>query len=210
MEVLDGVCLCVCGAFSDKAQQLLLRLCMRRQLEAPICTRGFDYLAATVAAEQQELEQHAAAAAAAAAADASAYTQDTSRRHGVALRNRSRLVWLSLLQHIYTTYGVQAEGGAAAAAACMQPYLQVLRSLGVLGSPEVKAASAALAACLTSPPNKGGKQASHQAKKLLPEPPHNDKDIVGSYTLRAAGAVAVAVAAAAAVAAAVAAALGHK
>ncbi|KAL8272585.1 hypothetical protein Esti_003474 [Eimeria stiedai] len=159
MEVLDSLCLCVSGAFSERAQQLLLRLCMRRPLGGPICTRGFAYLATTVAAEQQELEQHAAAAGAA-AADASAYTQDTCRRHGVALRNRRRLVWLSLLQHIYSTYGVQGDGGPAAAS--MQPHIQVLKSLSVLGSPEVKAASAALAACMAAPSNK---------QQVLP-PPH--------------------------------------
>ena len=90
MEVMDSLCLCVSGDFSERAQQLLLHLCMRRHLGAPICNRGLAFLAATVAAEQQENELLAAAAAG--AGDAVPYKPAASRRHGVAMRNRCFLL----------------------------------------------------------------------------------------------------------------------
>ena len=90
MEVLDSVCRGVSGDFQQKVQQLLLRLCLKRSLGCIVCSKGLSYLAATVAAEQQELEAAAALAAAEAAnGEAASYKPDTSRRHGAATRNRS-------------------------------------------------------------------------------------------------------------------------
>ncbi|OEH76574.1 hypothetical protein cyc_06287 [Cyclospora cayetanensis] len=172
MEVLDNVCLCVTSGFSERAQQLLLRLCVRRGLGEPICARGFAFLGASAAAEQQEL---AALSAEAVTTNTAAFKPDNSRRHGVALRNRlftsrhlstwgatvtapavlrslrhwlmgnrSRLVWLGLLQHIVSTHGINhatssrsspTSGGSHLA----ESHLQTLKVLTSLGSPEVLA-----------------------------------------------------------------------
>ncbi|XP_026191829.1 uncharacterized protein LOC34622483 [Cyclospora cayetanensis] len=168
MEVLDNVCLCVTSGFSERAQQLLLRLCVRRGLGEPICARGFAFLGASAAAEQQEL---AALSAEAVTTNTAAFKPDNSRRHGVALRNRSRLVWLGLLQHIVSTHGINhatssrsspTSGGSHLA----ESHLQTLKVLTSLGSPEVRTATAALASCLPQPAQTASSYSN--ASKALP------------------------------------------